>query len=52
MKILIVLGNKLLYTKVRMDEKEFWKIYDREKYEALREKYHSKFPNIYDKLKI
>ena len=51
-KMLELGGNKLLYTKVRMNKKEFWKIYNRDKYKALREKYHSNFPDIYDKLNI
>ena len=44
-------GIKLLYTKSRMSEKEFWKIYDKKTYMKLRKKYHSNFPSVYEKIK-
>ena len=43
-------GRKLPYSRVRMSESDFWKIYDRNKYLSLREKYGEKFPSLYTKL--
>ena len=34
-----------------MSEDDFWTIYDKELYNTLREKYNSKFPSLFDKLK-
>lgn len=51
-KMLELGGRKLLYSIHQMSEKEFWSIYNKEKYETLRKKYKAKFPNIFDKLKI
>ena len=44
-------GRKLLYSIHQMTEKEFWTIYDKEKYDELRDKYNANFPNLFDKLK-
>ncbi|MCJ1480389.1 hypothetical protein MMC06_000544 [Schaereria dolodes] len=45
-------GLKWLYAHAYYTEEEFWKIYGRDWYEALRAKYHAQtLPNIYDKVK-
>jgi len=45
-------GQKWLYAQTYYTETEFWEIYDREEYNALREKYHAAYlPNLYDKVK-
>ena len=44
-------GKKLLYTKTRLTEDEFWSIYDKTVYQSLRSKYNSRFPNLYEKIK-
>lgn len=46
-------GKKCLYAHAYYTEEEFWEIYDREQYEALRAKYHATYlPSIYDKVKV
>lgn len=45
-------GKKWLYAHTYYTEKEFWDVYDRSWYDALREKYHAtSLPNVYDKVK-
>ena len=44
-------GRKLLYSIHQMSDKKFWSIYDKNKYDELRKKYNSKFPNLFEKLK-
>ncbi|KMU75654.1 hypothetical protein CISG_04829 [Coccidioides immitis RMSCC 3703] len=45
-------GAKWLYAQTFYTENEFWTIYDRETYDALRKKYHSSLlPSVYDKVK-
>lgn len=45
-------GLKWLYSRVFYTEDEWWRIYDKEEYNKLREKYHAlSLPNIWDKLK-
>ncbi|CAK7202885.1 hypothetical protein SEUCBS139899_005612 [Sporothrix eucalyptigena] len=44
-------GMKWFYAHAYYSEDDFWKIYDRPAYEALREKYHAtSLPSVYDKL--
>ncbi|CAK7231395.1 hypothetical protein SBRCBS47491_007916 [Sporothrix bragantina] len=44
-------GMKWFYAHAYYDEAEFWKIYDKPSYEALREKYQAtSLPSVYDKL--
>ncbi|OCK82514.1 FAD-binding domain-containing protein [Lepidopterella palustris CBS 459.81] len=44
-------GVKWLYAQAFYSEDEFWDIYDRKGYEALREKYHATaLPSIFDKV--
>ncbi|KAI9050493.1 hypothetical protein LZ554_005655 [Drepanopeziza brunnea f. sp. 'monogermtubi'] len=46
-------GQKWLYAHTYYTEEEFDEIYDREKYDALREKYHATYlPSVYDKVKV
>ena len=46
-------GKKWLYAHTYYTEEEFWKIYDREKYDELREKYHAThLPTVYDKVRM
>lgn len=46
-------GRKWLYAQAYYTEEEFWTIYDREAYEALRQKYGASYlPNVYDKVKV
>ncbi len=46
-------GKKWLYAHAYYSEEEFWSIYNREEYDALREKYHATYlPSIYDKVKV
>jgi hypothetical protein len=46
-------GKKWLYAHAYYKEEEFWNIYNREEYEALRAKYHATYlPSIYDKVKV
>ncbi|KAJ4293170.1 hypothetical protein N0V90_008452 [Kalmusia sp. IMI 367209] len=45
-------GLKWLYSRVFYTEDEWWQIYDRKKYDALREKFHAtSLPTIWDKVK-
>ena len=45
-------GLKWLYSRVFYTEDEWWDIYDKEKYDALREKFHAtSLPSIWDKVK-
>ena len=44
---------KWLYAHAYYTEDEFWNIYDRKWYDALRVKYHAtSLPSVYDKVKI
>ena len=45
-------GYKFLCNMNYYDEEEFWKIYDKEKYKEIKEKYDAKnnFLNIYEKV--
>jgi len=46
-------GQKWLYAHAYYTEEEFNEIYDGEKYNALREKYHATYlPTVYDKVKV
>ncbi|KAK5994208.1 Delta(24)-sterol reductase-like protein [Cladobotryum mycophilum] len=46
-------GRKWLYAHTYYSEEEFWKIYNRPWYQALREKYSATtLPTVYDKVKI
>ena len=45
-------GRKWLYAHTFYSEEEFWRVYDREWYEDLRNRYHANsLPSIYDKVK-
>jgi hypothetical protein len=47
-------GREVLYAQEYYSEEDFWKIYDKEWYINLRNKYYSKdiFPDIYEKTKV
>ena len=46
-------GMKWLYAHTYYTEVEFWEIYDRSWYEALRQKYDAtSLPSVYDKVKV
>ncbi|KAG4437076.1 hypothetical protein IFR05_007451 [Cadophora sp. M221] len=46
-------GQKWLYAHTYYTEEEFDEIYNREKYDALRKKYHAMYlPTVYDKVKV
>ena len=46
-------GMKWLYAHTYYTEQEFWEVYDRKWYEALREKYDAtSLPSVYDKVKV
>lgn len=46
-------GMKWLYAHTYYDEEEFWKMYDREWYDGLREKYGAtSLPSVYEKVKV
>ncbi|CAF9936355.1 hypothetical protein IMSHALPRED_010731 [Imshaugia aleurites] len=46
-------GRKWLYAHTYNTEKEFWEMYDRESYDALRAKYQATYlPSIYEKVKV
>ncbi|SLM34619.1 fad-binding protein [Lasallia pustulata] len=52
-KVRELFGMKWLYAQTYYTEEEFWDIYDRKWYEALRIKYHATtLPSVYDKVKI
>lgn len=45
-------GKKWLYAQAYYTEEEFWQHYDKQSYDALREKYGAGYlPNVYDKVK-
>ena len=47
-----LLGAKLLYARTYYTEEEFWTIYNKEVYDAMRKKYRAEdLPSVYDKLK-
>ncbi|EGX88589.1 galactose-1-phosphate uridylyltransferase [Cordyceps militaris CM01] len=46
-------GRKWLYAHTYYSEQEFWQVYDKPWYQALRTKYHaSTLPSVYDKVRI
>lgn len=46
-------GKKWLYAHAYYTEEEFWTIFDKQEYDALRKKYHASYlPNIYQKVHI
>ena len=46
-------GRKWLYAHTYNTEEEFWNMYDRKSYDALRAKYNATYlPTIYDKVKV
>jgi delta24-sterol reductase len=46
-------GIKWLYAQTYYTEEEFWNIYDKEAYNAIREKYGAtKMPTVFDKVKV
>ncbi|KAK5004652.1 hypothetical protein LTR60_006494, partial [Cryomyces antarcticus] len=46
-------GMKWLYAHAYYTEDEFWSIYDRQWYDALRAKYNATWlPSVYDKVKV
>jgi hypothetical protein len=47
-------GRKVLYAHAYYPEDEFWSIYDKPSYDALRRKYHADrtFPEIYEKVHV
>ncbi|KAI9889656.1 MAG: hypothetical protein M1814_005057 [Vezdaea aestivalis] len=46
-------GTKWLYAQTYYTEEEFWQTYDRELYDALREKYDAEsLPDVYTKVKV
>jgi Delta24-sterol reductase len=46
-------GKKWLYAQAYYTEKEFWNIYNKDEYDALRNKYHAThLPSVYDKVKV
>jgi Delta24-sterol reductase len=46
-------GKKCLYAHTFYPEEEFWSIYDRKTYDALRERYHAThLPTVYEKVKV
>ena len=46
-------GMKWLYAHVYYSEDEFWELYDRKWYDALRLKYHAtSLPSMYDKIRV
>ncbi|ORY04669.1 hypothetical protein BCR34DRAFT_572515 [Clohesyomyces aquaticus] len=52
-KLIELGGMKWLYAHTYYDEDEFWKIYPRNWYEELRQKYKAtSLPNVYDKVKV
>lgn len=45
-------GMKVPYAANHYTEEEFWELYDREKYDGLRKKWHAEaLPNMYDKVR-
>lgn len=52
-KLVSLGGMKWLYAHTYYDEADFWKLYDRSWYDALRSKYHADtLPTVYDKVKV
>lgn len=52
-KVLEVGGKKWSYAHSYFTEKEFWSMYDKKYYDAIRKKYHATLlPNIYDKITV
>ncbi|SLM35786.1 fad-binding protein [Lasallia pustulata] len=52
-KVRVLSGMKCLYAHTYYTEDEFWNIYDRKWYDALRVKYNATtLPSVYDKVKI
>jgi hypothetical protein len=46
-------GQKWLYAHAYYREDEFWQIYDRKEYDALRAKYNVAYlPSVYDKVRV
>ncbi|KAJ5201791.1 uncharacterized protein N7498_006454 [Penicillium cinerascens] len=46
-------GKKWLYARAYYTEDEFWAIYNKPRYDALREKYHAQhLPTLYDKVRV
>ncbi|KNG88053.1 FAD binding domain protein [Aspergillus nomiae NRRL 13137] len=46
-------GKKWLYAHTYYTEDEFWSIYDRKSYDALRGRYHAKnLPSLYEKVRV
>lgn len=46
-------GMKWFYSQAYYSEDEFWQIYDRGWYEALRKKYHAEYlPNVWQKIRV
>lgn len=46
-------GRKWLYALTYNTEEEFWSLYDRTEYDALRKKYHASYlPTVFDKVKV
>jgi len=46
-------GMKWFYSQAYYTEDEFWQIYDRDWYEALRKKYHAEYlPNVWQKIRV
>ena len=46
-------GRNFWYAHAYYTEEEFWNIYDRKRYVALRAKYHATYlPSVYDKVKV
>ena len=52
-KVLALRGKKWSYAYSFFTEKEFWQMYDKQSYIALRKKYHSEnLPTIHDKITV
>ena len=46
-------GQKCLYAEAYYTEEEFWSVYDKDRYDALRKKYDADWlPNVFDKVKV
>ncbi|GIK06004.1 hypothetical protein Aspvir_010122 [Aspergillus viridinutans] len=46
-------GKKWLYAHAYYTEDEFWSIYDKKKYDQLRERYHASYlPDLYQKVRV
>lgn len=52
-KLRVLGGMKWLYAHTYYDEDEFWQMYDRKWYDALRKKYNAtSLPSVYEKVKV